>query len=52
LPPPRSLETADEAFYGEVYVLSKDEGGASHPFFSGLQAAVSFFRTTSVTGRV
>jgi elongation factor Tu len=38
-------------FKGEVYVLSKDEGGRHTPFFSGYQP-VFFFRTTNVTGAV
>src|SRR5437899_908181 len=38
-------------FKGEVYVLSKDEGGRHTPFFSGYQPQF-FFRTTNVTGEV
>ena len=36
-------------FRGEVYVLSKDEGGRHTPFFSGYKPQF-FFRTTNVTG--
>ena len=36
-------------FEGEVYVLSKDEGGRKKPFFSGYRPQF-FFRTTDVTG--
>jgi elongation factor Tu len=38
-------------FTGEVYVLSKEEGGRHTPFFSGYQPQF-FFRTTNVTGEV
>jgi elongation factor Tu len=38
-------------FKGEVYVLSKDEGGRHTPFFSGYKPQF-FFRTTNVTGEV
>ncbi|OAI48455.1 hypothetical protein AYO44_06990 [Planctomycetaceae bacterium SCGC AG-212-F19] len=38
-------------FKGEVYVLSKVEGGRHTPFFSGYQPQF-FFRTTNVTGQV
>ncbi len=38
-------------FRGEVYVLSKDEGGRHTLFFSGYKPQV-FFRTTSVTGEL
>ncbi len=36
-------------FEGEVYVLSKEEGGRSTPFFSGYRPQF-YFRTTDVTG--
>jgi len=36
-------------FEGEVYVLSKDEGGRHTPFFSGYRPQF-YFRTTDVTG--
>ncbi len=39
------------SFRGEVYVLSKDEGGRHTPFFSGYKPQF-FFRTTSVTGEL
>jgi elongation factor Tu len=38
-------------FHGEVYVLSKDEGGRHTPIFGGYKPQF-FFRTTSVTGEV
>ncbi len=46
---PRSI-TAHTRFKGEVYVLSKEEGGRHTPFFSGY-APQFFFRTTDATGR-
>ncbi len=38
-------------FKGEVYVLSKDEGGRHTPFFGGYKPQF-FFKTTNVTGAV
>ena len=38
-------------FEGEVYVLTKDEGGRHTPFFSGYRPQF-YFRTTDVTGDV
>jgi elongation factor Tu len=38
-------------FEGEVYVLSKDEGGRHTPFFKGYRPQF-FFRTTDITGNV
>ena len=38
-------------FKGEVYVLSKDEGGRHTPFFKGYRPQF-YFRTTDVTGDV
>jgi elongation factor Tu len=38
-------------FKGEVYVLTKDEGGRTTPFFSGYKPQF-YFRTTDVTGSV
>jgi elongation factor Tu len=38
-------------FKGEVYVLSKDEGGRHTPFFSNYRPQF-YFRTTDVTGSV
>ena len=38
-------------FKGEVYVLSKDEGGRHTPFFKGYRPQF-YFRTTDVTGEV
>jgi elongation factor Tu len=47
---PRTIRPRQK-FKGEVYVLSRDEGGRHTPFFSGYQP-VFFFRTTNVTGEV
>ncbi|MAZ90278.1 MAG: elongation factor Tu [Cellvibrionaceae bacterium] len=41
--------TPHTAFEGEVYVLSKDEGGRHTPFFKGYRPQF-YFRTTDVTG--
>jgi elongation factor Tu len=41
--------TPHTQFYGEVYVLSKEEGGRHTPFFNGYRPQF-FFRTTDVTG--
>ncbi|ABM05121.1 translation elongation factor 1A (EF-1A/EF-Tu) [Psychromonas ingrahamii 37] len=38
-------------FEGEVYILSKDEGGRHTPFFKGYRPQF-FFRTTDITGAV
>jgi elongation factor Tu len=38
-------------FKGEVYVLTKEEGGRHTPFFNGYRPQF-FFRTTDVTGNV
>jgi elongation factor Tu len=38
-------------FKGEVYVLSKDEGGRHTPFFNGYRPQF-YFRTTDVTGSI
>jgi elongation factor Tu len=38
-----------KTFKGEVYVLSKEEGGRHTPFFSGYRPQF-YFRTTDVTG--
>ncbi|AWH20461.1 MULTISPECIES: elongation factor Tu [Stenotrophomonas] len=37
-------------FEGEVYVLSKDEGGRHTPFFNGYRPQF-YFRTTDITGK-
>src|SRR5262249_10417543 len=47
---PRTIRPGSK-FKGEVYVLSKDEGGRHTPFFSGYQPQF-FFRTTNVTGKI
>ena len=38
-------------FEGEVYILSKDEGGRHTPFFKGYRPQF-YFRTTDITGAV
>jgi elongation factor Tu len=38
-------------FFGEVYVLTKDEGGRHTPFFNGYRPQF-YFRTTDVTGSI
>ena len=38
-------------FKGEIYVLSKDEGGRHKPFFNGYRPQF-YFRTTDVTGDI
>ena len=47
---PKSI-TPHTKFSGEVYVLSKDEGGRHTPFFQGYRPQF-YFRTTDVTGSV
>ena len=47
---PKSI-TPHTKFSGEVYVLSKDEGGRHTPFFKGYRPQF-YFRTTDVTGIV
>jgi elongation factor Tu len=43
--------TPHTMFEGEVYVLTKDEGGRHTPFFGGYRPQF-YFRTTDVTGAV
>jgi elongation factor Tu len=43
--------TPHTKFKGEVYVLSKEEGGRHTPFFNGYRPQF-YFRTTDVTGSV
>jgi elongation factor Tu len=43
--------TPHTKFEGEVYILSKDEGGRHTPFFDGYRPQF-FFRTTDITGAV
>ena len=43
--------TPHHTFKGEVYVLSKEEGGRHTPFFTGYRPQF-YFRTTDVTGVV
>jgi elongation factor Tu len=38
-------------FHGEIYVLSKEEGGRHSPFFTGYRPQF-YFRTTDVTGTI
>ena len=43
--------TPHTKFVGQVYVLSRDEGGRHTPFFSGYRPQF-YFRTTDVTGTI
>jgi elongation factor Tu len=43
--------TPHSDFEGEVYVLTKDEGGRHKPFFNNYRPQF-FFRTTDVTGTI
>jgi elongation factor Tu len=43
--------TPHTKYYGEVYVLTKEEGGRHTPFFKGYRPQF-YFRTTDVTGNV
>ena len=43
--------TPHTRFEGEVYVLSKEEGGRHTPFFNGYRPQF-YFRTTDVTGNI
>jgi elongation factor Tu len=43
--------TPHTKFEGNIYVLSKDEGGRHTPFFSGYKPQF-YFRTTDVTGSI
>jgi elongation factor Tu len=43
--------TPHKKFKGQIYALSKDEGGRHSPFFSGYRPQF-FFRTTDVTGSI
>jgi len=45
---PKSI-TPHTKFQGEIYVLTKEEGGRHTPFFSGYRPQF-YFRTTDVTG--
>jgi len=45
---PKSI-TPHKKFQGEVYILTKEEGGRHTPFFSGYRPQF-YFRTTDVTG--
>jgi elongation factor Tu len=47
---PRTIRPR-RSFKGELYVLSKEEGGRHTPFFGGYKPQF-FFKTTSVTGEV
>mgnify|MGYP006285496617 CR=1 FL=1 len=47
---PKSI-TPHTKFEGEVYVLTKEEGGRHTPFFSGYRPQF-YFRTTDVTGEL
>ena len=43
--------TPHTKFKGEVYVLTRDEGGRHKPFFTGYRPQF-YFRTTDVTGNI
>ncbi|MBP7262661.1 MAG: elongation factor Tu [Spirochaetia bacterium] len=43
--------TPHTKFKGQIYVLSKDEGGRHSPFFAGYRPQF-YFRTTDITGSV
>ena len=43
--------TPHTEFRGQVYILSKDEGGRHKPFFKGYRPQF-YFRTTDVTGEI
>lgn len=43
--------TPHKKFKGQVYILSKDEGGRHSPFFTGYRPQF-YFRTTDVTGTI
>ena len=43
--------TPHDKFEGEVYVLTKEEGGRHNPFFTGYRPQF-YFRTTDVTGTI
>jgi len=43
--------TPHTRFKGEVYVLTKEEGGRHTPFFSGYKPQF-YFRTTDITGQI
>jgi elongation factor Tu len=43
--------TPHSTFEGQVYVLTKDEGGRHKPFFTNYRPQF-FFRTTDVTGQI
>jgi len=43
--------TPHTKFEGQIYVLSKDEGGRHSPFFSGYRPQF-YFRTTDITGTI
>jgi elongation factor Tu len=47
---PKSI-TPHSKFEGEVYVLTKEEGGRHSPFFTGYRPQF-YFRTTDVTGTI
>ena len=46
-----TLTTPHTEFEGQVYILSKDEGGRHTPFFNNYRPQF-YFRTTDVTGVV
>jgi len=48
---PSGTNTPHTEFEGQVYILSKDEGGRHTPFFNNYRPQF-YFRTTDVTGVV
>ena len=47
----QEVSTLIQTLKGEVYVLTKDEGGRHTPFFTGYRPQF-YFRTTDITGAV
>jgi elongation factor Tu len=47
---PKSIQPHKD-FDGQVYVLTKDEGGRHRPFYNGYRPQF-YFRTTDVTGSI
>ena len=47
----RAVITPHTNFEGQVYVLTKEEGGRHKPFFNNYRPQF-FFRTTDVTGTI
>ncbi|MFR3236270.1 MAG: hypothetical protein ACLTOX_01755 [Streptococcus thermophilus] len=47
----RLVQSSHTKFKGEVYILSKEEGGRHTPFFNNYRPQF-YFRTTDVTGSI